>query len=140
MGFSMLYAMFGLVVFTYVYMLINFVWRYTAVKNRDMSIKYFRRLEGDQVPEKIALGSRHITNLFEVPVLFYVAGVLAVCLSLESPVMVGLAWAYVGCRLVHAFIHTTYNNVVHRMLIFHASCLVLLAIWVMLVVAYHNVH
>lgn len=134
----MLYAMFALVVFTYSYMLLNFVWRFTAVKKREMSIKYFRKLDGQEAPEHILLGSRHMTNLFEMPVLFYVAGTLAVCLHLETLAMVVCAWCYVAVRVLHAYIHTTYNNVVHRMLAFHLSSIILFVIWVLVVLGYRT--
>lgn len=132
----MLYAMFGLVVFTYVFLLVNFVWRLKAVKSRAVHIKFFRRLDTQEAPEHIILGTRHLANLFEMPVLFYVVGVLAVSLQLESVFMVVLAWLYVGCRVVHAIIHTTYNNVVHRMLVFQLGSFILLIIWLQLIAAY----
>lgn len=50
--------------------------------------------------------------------------------------MIAFAWLYVGCRVVHAIIHTTYNNVVHRMLIFQLGSFILLIIWLLLVAAY----
>ncbi len=44
--------------------------------------------------------------------------------------MLRLAWAYVVLRLIHAVIHMTYNRVIHRMLTFIASFVVLMFMWV----------
>lgn len=74
----------------------------------------------------------NFANLFEMPVLFYTAILLALTLMLSDLVLVGLAWLFVGLRYVHSFIHTTYNNVWHRFYVFFASALVLLIIWVRL--------
>jgi hypothetical protein len=85
--------------------------------------------------EKIT-DSAHIadnfSNLFEMPVLFYVAMLLAINLLVSDALLVSLAWAYVGLRVVHSAIHTTYNRVMHRFYAFAASALVLLAIWIRL--------
>jgi hypothetical protein len=68
-------------------------------------------------------------NLFEGPVLFYVAALAAIALKVASPLLVALAWIYVGCRVVHSVIHCTTNRVVHRFYAFVASHAVLFAIW-----------
>jgi len=71
----------------------------------------------------------NFSNLFEMPVLFYAAILLALTLMLSDPVLVALAWLYVALRYVHSFIHTTYNSVWHRFYAFIASAGVLLIIW-----------
>ena len=71
-------------------------------------------------------------NLLELPLLFYVAMLLAQITATGSPLLVGLAWAYVALRVVHSLIHITYNDVLHRFLAFAASNFVLLGIWALL--------
>jgi len=71
----------------------------------------------------------NFSNLFEMPLLFYTAILLALTLLLSDFVLVALAWLYVALRYVHSFIHTTYNTVVHRFYVFAASALVLLILW-----------
>jgi hypothetical protein len=71
-------------------------------------------------------------NLFESPVLFYTAVILALILMLQDNILVVLAWCYVASRYLHSFIHITYNRVMHRFSVFIFSCFVLLAIWVRL--------
>jgi hypothetical protein len=71
-------------------------------------------------------------NLFEMPVLFYVAMLLAMTLLVSDALLVALAWLYVVLRVAHSVIHVTYNTVMHRFYVFAASALVLLVIWVRL--------
>jgi hypothetical protein len=71
-------------------------------------------------------------NLFEAPVLFYVAALTAFALHIASPLLVALAWLYVACRVVHSVIHCTSNRVIHRFQAFVASHAVLFAIWLVM--------
>jgi hypothetical protein len=76
-----------------------------------------------------AASSDNFINLFEMPVLFYVAILLSLGLMLPDTTMVVLAWAFVILRGIHSYIHTTYNTVIHRFAVFVASSLVLLGMW-----------
>ena len=68
-------------------------------------------------------------NLFELPVLFYAAVLLVAQSGLESPLTVGLAWAFVALRMLHSGIHCTYNKVMHRFAVYVAGGLALWALW-----------
>jgi hypothetical protein len=68
--------------------------------------------------------------MFEVPVLFYVVCTLYVSLQVESSLAIALAWAFVGLRYLHAFIHLSYNHVLHRMLAFWFALLAVLGLWI----------
>ncbi len=76
--------------------------------------------------------ANNYTNLFESPVLFYTAILLTLILMLQDSILVILAWTYVGSRIIHSFIHITYNRVMHRFVVFLFSNFVLFAIWVRL--------
>lgn len=71
-------------------------------------------------------------NLFEMPVLFYLALVVAALTDQVSTTVVGLAWAYVAARALHSIIHCTYNKVMHRFRAFVLSAFVLLSLWCVL--------
>ncbi|MBA3486392.1 MAG: MAPEG family protein [Lysobacter sp.] len=73
-------------------------------------------------------------NLFEAPVLFYVALVAAFASDQVTALTVGLAWLYVALRYVHSFIHCGYNRVGHRLYAFLASNVVLWALWLVLLI------
>jgi len=72
------------------------------------------------------------SNLFESPVLFYIAILLTLILMVQDSILVILAWTYITSRYVHSFIHITYNKVMHRFSVFIFSSFVLLAFWVRL--------
>jgi len=76
--------------------------------------------------------SNNLKNLFEMPVLFYVAVLLALVLLIQDTLLVQLAWAYVGLRWLHSLVHCTYNNVNQRFGVYALSCLVLALIWLRL--------
>ena len=73
-------------------------------------------------------------NLFEAPVLFYLALVVAALAGQVTTLVLGLAWAYVACRVLHSWIHCTYNRVKHRFYAFLASNVVLWALWIVLAI------
>ena len=72
-------------------------------------------------------------NLFELPVMFYVAALTIYATGLICMPHLILAWCYVIARYVHSFIHCTSNVVMNRFYAFVTSCLLLLCIWLMLV-------
>jgi len=133
----MLYPMFALVLLTFVVLLVNFIWRVRAVRTRQVSVKYFRVFEGVDAPEYLKAGARHYANLFELPVLFYVACLTAMQLQQQqSAILLTLAWAFVVFRVIHAVIHMSYNNVIHRMTAFWGGVLAVLAMWTVLALHY----
>lgn len=91
--------------------------------------KYKSRSAYNDVPDKIMYPSENLMNLFEVPVLFY-AAVLSIYVTSHVDVyFVVLAWAYVGLRYAHSFIHITYNNAMHRFNVYFVSTLILWVLW-----------
>jgi len=68
-------------------------------------------------------------NLFEMPVLFYVACIVFYVTGKVDGIALTLAWLYVALRIAHSVVHLTYNNVLHRLAAFGASTFVLLALW-----------
>ena len=74
-------------------------------------------------------GADNFRNLFELPVLFYLALVVAHTTELVSVSLLVLAWAFVGLRVVHSWIQCTYNKVMHRFYAYIAGGMVLWAMW-----------
>ncbi|HEX2879897.1 MAG TPA: MAPEG family protein, partial [Polyangiaceae bacterium] len=112
--------------------LLAFVGRVRAVRNRQMRLRDFEVLDLNTAEAFVARSTRHIANLFEVPVLFYVVCLVALSLRVDDRMALVIAWTYVAMRVVHSFIHLTYNRVMHRMLVFMSSNLVLLVLWIRL--------
>lgn len=68
-------------------------------------------------------------NLFELPVLFYAALLVAFVTAQGSALVMGLAWAFVALRFAHSSIHCGYNKVMHRFAVYLAGASVLFVLW-----------
>ena len=79
-----------------------------------------------------APAANNLKNLFELPVLFYLAVMLASLLMIKDPFMVAMAWGFVGFRVIHSLIHCSYNRVMHRFYAYLVSSLFLLLMWLRL--------
>ena len=67
----MIYPLFMMVLLTFIVGLIAMKCRIASLKSGDVSLKYFKLMEGQEVPEIITKTSRCFNNMFEVPLLFY---------------------------------------------------------------------
>lgn len=124
----MLYAMFAMVLLTFAVAFRLLFLRVKAIKSGKIKISQFRLNNGD-CPIDITQAARNYSNLFEVPVLFYVAGTITIVEQLESTTMVFFAWSFVFTRLIHTWIHLTYNNVIHRLWAFMIGNFCILVMW-----------
>ena len=73
-------------------------------------------------------------NLFELPVLFYMAVVVAVGTVQVTMATLALAWAFVILRVVHSAIQCSYNRVTHRFRAYFAAGVALWSLWIVLAV------
>jgi hypothetical protein len=125
-------AMFSLTLLVMVWLGIA---RYTAIRARSVSIKFFRTFSEGSQPERLHLLSRHMQNHFEIPPLLY-AGILFTYVSDSvTPVSVALAWLFVFTRCVHSYIHLGANNVSARFFTFGVSLALLAGLWASLLVS-----
>jgi len=97
--------------------------RVTGARKREIRFSQFRLQTN--MPEKIEQTSNNLKNLFETPVLFFVLAFFIHAKGLETPMYLGLSWAYVILRIVHSMIHITTNNVHYRFASFALSLVVL---------------
>lgn len=130
--FAILWPAFALVALTFI----------VAVRMMLVRIGEMRRLRIH--PQKVAVSAQaahhfvdtraadNFRNLFEMPMLFYVALLIAFATSSTNGVLIALAWLYVACRVAHSVIHCGYNRVMHRFYAFASSVVVLLALWIAL--------
>ncbi|MDE2593875.1 MAG: MAPEG family protein [Burkholderiales bacterium] len=89
----------------------------------------FRYGESDRVPAHVRLPNRNFMNLLEVPVLFYLACVVAFLMQTVDATLLTLAWVYVALRVGHSCVHLSYNNVMHRLTLFAISNVVAVTMW-----------
>ena len=86
--------------------------------------------ESANVPADAVLVNRNYMNLLEMPIVFYVASLMLYVTGAASTLSLVLCWAYVGARIGHTLVHLIYNNVIHRVIIFAISNLLLLTLWI----------
>jgi hypothetical protein len=103
--------------------------RFRAAFQGKVSELDFRYGESKRVPGDVRLSNRNFMNLLEAPVLFYVVCMVHYVSSGMSERFVTLAWIYVALRIVHSLIHLSYNKVMHRLIAFAASNVVVIVMW-----------
>jgi hypothetical protein len=74
------------------------------------------------------------SNQFELPVLFYVLTILEWVTRHAGYVFVILAWIFVICRVLQAYVHITSNVVRLRSLFFSIGALALMIMWALYIV------
>jgi hypothetical protein len=104
--------------------------RVAAVRSRKLKPSDFRVGESSAVPVELSVMNRHLMNLLEMPVLFYVVCLAFYVVHQVSPGVVWLAIAFVASRFAHSWVHLRTNHILHRVLVFAVSNLLLLAMWV----------
>ncbi|MDX2370632.1 MAG: MAPEG family protein [Colwellia sp.] len=130
MGILLVYPMFSMVLLTFIVACIAIKARIASVKDKTVSAKFFRLMDGQEVPEVITKTTRNFNNQFEIPTLFYVVCTLYVCLGINSIIALTFAWGFVVLRIAHSYIHLTYNHILHRMATFWLSFMCVMVLWV----------
>ena len=129
---SVIYPVITLAFLTFALYIYIVTSRVSSVQNGIVQIEYYQLFKGGEPPEAVLKSTRHLANLYEAPVLFYLVCVLIMITNVQTPLLVGLAWSYVVLRVVHSVVHLTYNKVFHRLGIFMFSQIVLIIMWVLL--------
>lgn len=80
--------------------------------------------------EPVEMPANNYRNLFEMPVLYFALVPLLLITNQDSRVQVILAWIYVAIRVAHSFVHIGPKKVPVRALLFVASGVVLMAMWI----------
>ena len=83
-------------------------------------------------PLRARLLSNNFDNQFQLPVLFYVAVLLALWNGAGWPEVM-LAWLFVALRYAHAAVHVSTYRVYRRFFLYTAGLVVLALLWVWLV-------
>ena len=133
----MILPMFAMVLLTFAVFVYGLVMRINAVRAGKVHGHYFKVFDprDRQIPEKILQQKNHVDNLFQVPTLFYAACITAMVVG-PTESMATLAWCFVATRMIHSFIHLTYNNVLHRLPAFILSNIALMVLWIKIVMVH----
>jgi hypothetical protein len=86
-------------------------------------------LDDAAFPERARQFGNAYSNQFELPVLFYVLVILAMQTKQADVLFVVMSWMFVVSRVVHAWIHTSGNDLSQRGLAFAFGATVLLLMW-----------
>ena len=133
----MLYPMFAMVLLTFIVSILSLKARLSSVRSKQIKPAYFLLMNekvAGEIPERVRVTTRAVNNMYELPVLFYLGAVMAVALELESTLTIITAWIFILSRYIHAWIHLTYNNIIHRMRIFSLGFITVLVLWIELLV------
>jgi len=124
--------MFTMVVLTLIVAGILLFSRINAAKSGSVDPRVFKLNQSKEIPERLIQITNNYSNLFEIPVLFYIACLLCMVWQFQSQLMLGLAWVFVASRIVHSWIHLTRNKIIPRLFAFLTSVICVLIMWIML--------
>lgn len=93
------------------------------VKPRDIA------LSGAAYDDRTRQYSNCFINQFELPSLFFALIAFILITRVGDVLLLGLAWIFVLSRIVHAFVHTTSNNLNHRFGAYTVGAVALFAMW-----------
>jgi len=105
--------------------------RVPAVRRGEVAMRDIA-LSDEKWPEQTRQASGAFSNQFELPVLFYLAVLLALVVGAASVVFVVLAWLFVATRVAHAAVYISSNDVPRRALIYSAGFAILGLMWLIL--------
>src|ERR1700751_1171486 len=76
-----------------------------------------------QKPPNVRWKADNYNHLMEQPTLFYAVALVLALVNAGSAFDSGLAWTYVGLRIVHSLVQATVNIILFRFAIFMAASL-----------------
>lgn len=125
---TILYPLFVLVAWTLLMALVMIKRAFRAV-GEGLDPEYFRHSKGFTPPDYMLSAYQHFENLFETPVLFYVALAIIYMTNINNALLLTLAWGYVAARIVHSLYHLDNSNVPRRRNAFIVSFGLLVVLW-----------
>ncbi len=106
--------------------------RYRAVQSGAVKLDPEFALSGDRWPARVRQAANAFANQYEIPILFYVAMVLALGVNAIDYLFVVVAWVFVIARVLHAGVYVTSNDIRFRFPTFAVSVVAVIVLWVMI--------
>eukprot|EP01006_Ploeotia_vitrea_P052858 TRINITY_DN67732_c7_g5_i1.p1 TRINITY_DN67732_c7_g5~~TRINITY_DN67732_c7_g5_i1.p1 ORF type:complete len:146 (+),score=5.93 TRINITY_DN67732_c7_g5_i1:61-498(+) len=105
--------------------------RITEITRLNIKPQQFKcpKAESQQLIKGVAGPSDNLSNLLEMPTLFYAALLTLYVTRWTNDTYFYLACVYVVLRILHSFVHCTFNHIMTRFRIYFVSTLVLYGIW-----------
>jgi hypothetical protein len=107
-------------------------YRSGAVRAQDIALRQ------PNWPTRTMQAAYSFSNQFELPVLFYVLTILEWVTRHAGYLFVILAWIFVVCRLLQAYVHVTSNNVRLRGAFYAVGAVVLMAMWIIYIIEVYS--
>ena len=129
----MIYPMFATVLLTFIIGFAAMRARIASVRMKEINIGYYRLMQAQvkqNIPERVTVTTRSFNNMFEIPVLFYIAGTLSLALDQVTTFSLIIAWGFVLSRIFHTWIHLSYNNILHRMKAYWIGLILVFILWI----------
>lgn len=123
---SMLPAMLALILWTLAMLVWLYATRIPAMQAAKITPTPDANL--DSLPGWARRPAANYNHLHEQPTLFYALVAYCHLAGIVDPIYAGLAWAYVGVRILHSFVQVLTTNITLRFMIFNVSALCLAAI------------
>ena len=129
-GVAILYPLLVMVALTAMVWVRMYITRVAEIRHQRLRLQ---DLANAAVAEKalaaVAAPSDNFSNLFEIPVLFYLLVVLVFVTGSSDALYLGGAWAFVLLRVLHSLIHLTSNRVKYRFFAYFSATLLLWVMW-----------
>ena len=128
-NYCLIYPMFAMVLLTFIVLIQLFRTRTRSVASGAVKASFYKTYQGDLEPEAAQKLTRHFSNLFEAPTLYYAACLAGLTMHVTDLAFLIIAWAYVAARLIHAYIHLGKNKIYPRIYAYFSSWIILLVMW-----------
>lgn len=129
----LVYPLCAMFLLTTIVLVVMFAKRVKAIKAGKTDATFYKTFSrGNGEDEETAKATRHFTNLFEAPILFYVACILGMLVPVNSILFVFFAWGYVFVRALHAYVHIGPNKLFIRMRVYFVGWVILATMWAMI--------
>ena len=128
----MFYPMFAMVILTIGVGLYLMLSRISMSRSGAVDPRVFKLNKSKDIPDKLLQAANNYSNLFEIPILFYIACITSMVLGSQNTVLLVLAWVFVISRFIHSFIHLTRNKIIPRLFAFATGVITVLIMWIFL--------
>jgi hypothetical protein len=118
----------ALVLWTLVIWLWMYATRLPAIQRAKIDPQEAARTRTLALPPEVMWVSDNYNHLMEQPTIFYATAFAAQIAGQANAINIGLAWTYVGLRVVHSLIQCTVNIVTLRFAVFTLSTIALAAL------------
>jgi hypothetical protein len=132
---SLLQPLAALILWTLVVLAWLYAVRLPAIGGLGVPPAKLTRADLERLPPRERNVSANYIHLLEQPVLFYAAVLASHLAGLTDELQAGLAWAYVGLRILHSLIQGTGRSGTIRFFVFIAASLLLIVMAVRLALA-----